>query len=183
MLKEMDTPDHSRQKLTLGNQIKSRLESFGFAFLVLGVGILLVAAFAPINADLSTTLLQISLALVSVGLGLVAVGISTKSDIRYTEILSRIDTNLTRALEFYRPNEDKLEFPPELSKDVVIRPAPASTHAEVAGPVAKVSPELSKAQAQARLDADRKKVGYRRGELFQKEDGSWAIHWGGKYPL
>jgi len=176
-------PDYDRREMGFWNQIKSRLEPFGFALLILGVGVLLAAAFAPTNANLSTTLLQISLALVSVGLGLVALGISTKSDIRYTQILSRIDANLTRALEFYRPSEDKLEFPPELSKDVVIRPAPASTHAEAAGPVAKVSPELSKAQAQARLDADRKKVGYRRGELFQKEDGSWAIHWGGKYPL
>lgn len=165
------------------NQIKSRLERFGFAVLILGVGGLLGAALAPIKADLATTLLQISLALVSVGLGLMAVGISTKSDIRYTEILSRIDANVTRALEFYQPGEDRLEFPPELSKDVVIRPGPAEARAGVAGPTVKVAPELSEAQAQARLDADTKKVGYRRGELFRKEDGSWAIHWGGKYPL
>lgn len=179
----MDTRDYNRQKLSLGNQIKTRLEPVGFSFLILGVGVLLGATFAPINRDLRTTLLGISLALLSVGLGLVAVAISTKSDIRYTEILSRIDANLTRVLEFYKPGEDTLEFPPDLSKDVVIRPVPASVRASVAGPTVKVTPELSKAQAQARLDADTKKVGYRRGELFQKEDGSWAIHWGGKYPL
>ena len=43
--------------------------------------------------------------------------------------------------------------------------------------------KTSKEKAQARLDADTKKVGFVRGEIFEKEDGSWAIHWGGKYPL
>ena len=41
----------------------------------------------------------------------------------------------------------------------------------------------SKAAAQKRLDEDTKRVGYVRGELYQLEDGSWGIHWGGKYPL
>jgi hypothetical protein len=41
----------------------------------------------------------------------------------------------------------------------------------------------SKEAAQRRLDEDTKRVGYVRGELFQNMDGSWSIHWGGKYPL
>lgn len=92
--------------------------------------------------------------------------------------------NLTRVLSYYEPSEDKLEFPPDLSKNVVIEPPPATASAEVVAPkVETLTPEASRAKAQARLDADTKKVGYVRGELFQKENESWGIHWGGKYPL
>lgn len=180
----MNMPDYDRQKLRFWNQIKIRLEPVGFIILVIGIAVLLVAVIAPIKTDLQINLLGISLALSSVGLGLVAIGISAKSDIRHTEILSRMDANLTRVLDYYEPSEDKLEFPPDLSKNVVIKPPPATAYADVAAPRVEVTtPELSRAKAQARLDADTKKVGYVRGELFQKEDGSWAIHWGGKYPL
>jgi hypothetical protein len=41
----------------------------------------------------------------------------------------------------------------------------------------------SKEAAQKRLDEDTKRVGYVRGEIYQVEEGKWAIHWGGKYPL
>jgi hypothetical protein len=179
----MNMPDYDRQKLGFWNQIKIRLEPVGFAFLILGAGVLLVAAFAPMNTDLRTTLLGTSLALFSVGLGSVAIGISVKSNTTYTEILSRIDANLTKVLEFYQPGEDKIEFPSGSSKNVVIKPPVATAYTDVTARVEVETPESSKAKAQARLDADRRKVGYRRGELFQKEDGSWAIHWGGKYPL
>lgn len=179
----MKMPDYDRQKLGFWSQIRIRLEPLGFVAFIAGIVVLLVALFAPIETDLQINLLGISLALFSVGLGLAAIGISAKSDIRYTEILSRIDANLTRVLEFYDPSEDELEFPPDLSKSVVIRPPAAAARAEVVAPKVEVTPELSKARAQARLDADTRKVGYRRGELFQKEDGSWGIHWGGKYPL
>lgn len=179
----MNMPDSDRQKLALWNQIKIRLEPVGFAVFVAGIAVLLIVFLAPVNTDLQVSLLGISLALFSVGLGLIAVGISAKSDIRYTEILSRMDANLTKVLEFYEPSEDDLEFPPDLSRNVVIRPAPASARASVAGPTVKVIPELSKARAQARLEADTKKVGYVRGELFQNEYGDWGIHWGGKHPL
>ena len=175
--------DSDRQKLGFWNQIKIRLEPVGFIILVAGIAVLLVAFIAPISPDLQINLLGISLALFSVGLGLLAIGISAKSDIRYTEILSRMDANLTRVLDNYEPSEDKLEFPPDLSKNVVIKPPPATAYTDVSARVEVTTPELSRAKAQARLDADTKKVGYVRGELFQKEDGSWAIHWGGKYPL
>lgn len=42
---------------------------------------------------------------------------------------------------------------------------------------------MSKADAQKRLDEDTKRVGYVRGEIYKLKDGSWGIHWGGKYPL
>lgn len=41
----------------------------------------------------------------------------------------------------------------------------------------------SQAAAQKRLDEDTRRVGYVRGEIYQLDDGSWGIHWGGKYPL
>jgi hypothetical protein len=53
--------------------------------------------------------------------------------------------------------------------EVIIKPASAT--------------EVSKEDAQSRLDADTARVGYIRGELYQKEDGTWAINWGGKHPL
>jgi hypothetical protein len=179
----MNTPDYDKQELGFWSQIKIRLEPLGFVAFILGVLVLLAVFIAPISTDLQINLLGISLALFSVGLGLIAVGISAKSDIRYTEILSRIDTNLTKVLEFYKPSEDELEFPPGSSRNVVIKPPIATAYADVAARVEVTTPELSKAQAQARLDADTRKVGYRRGELFQKEDGSWGIRWGGKHPL
>ena len=179
----MNVPCDDKQKLSLWDQIKIRLEPAGFVVFIIGVFVLLAVFIAPITTDLQVNLLGISLALFSVGLGFVAIGISAKSDARYTEILSRMDTNLTKVLEYFEPSKDELEFPSALSKSVVIKPHPASARASVTGPTVKATPESSKAQAQARLDADTRKVGYVRGEPFQKEDGSWGIHWGGKYPL
>jgi len=176
-------PDYDRQKLGFWNQIKIRLEPCGVVSFIVGFILLLVALLATTDTGSQINLLGISLALFSVGLGLVAIGMSARSDIRYTETLSRIDVNVTKVLESYEPSEDKLDFPPGLSKNVVIKPPPATAYADVAGRVEVTTPELSKVKAQARLDADTKKVGYVRGELFQKEDGSWGIHWGGKYPL
>ena len=179
----MNMPDYDRQKLGFWNQIKIRLEPPGFVAFIVGIPVLLAVFIAPIDTDLQINLLGISLALFSVGLGLIAIGISAKSDIGYTEILSRMDANLTKVLEFYQPSEDKLEFPPGSPRNVVIKPPVATAYADVAARVEVTTPELSRAKAQARLDADTKKVGYVRGELFQREDGSWGIHWGGKHPL
>jgi len=179
----MKMPDYDRQKLGFWNQIKIRLEPVGFVILVAGITVLVVVFVAPISTDSQINLLGIALALFSVGLGLVALGISAKSNIQYTEILSRIDANLAIVLDYFEPSEDKLEFLPGLAKNIVIKPSPATAYADVTGRVEVTTPELSRAKAQARLDADTKKVGYVRGELSEKEDGSWGIHWGGKYPL
>jgi hypothetical protein len=177
-------PDYDRQNLSFWSKIKIRLEPVGFVFFFVGIFILVLVFIVPTSAASQINLLGISLALFSVGLGLVAIGMSAKSDTRYTEILLRMDTNLTKVLDYYKPSEDKLEFPPDLSRNVVIKPPPATAYADVAAPKVEVTtPELSRAKAQARLDADTKKVGYIRGEPYQKEDGSWGIHWGGKYPL
>jgi len=37
--------------------------------------------------------------------------------------------------------------------------------------------EASRKRAQERLDEDTKRVGYKRGELFQLPNGGWAIAW------
>jgi len=119
----------------------------------------------PIEATLSSTLLSLGLALISVGLGFTSVGMSAKSDKRQTDLLERLDKNVAGL--------------PLLFKDDILTP---SGHRAV-----KAAEELlegqSKEAAQKRLDEDTRKVGHVRGELFQSEDGTWAIHWGGKYPL
>lgn len=84
--------------------------------------------------------------------------------------------------------EDKIDLPTEtedktkLIQQLMVTPKTAEGEAflDVTG---KVTVILSKENAQRRLDEDTKKVGYQRGQIYQLENGSWAIHWGGKYPL
>jgi hypothetical protein len=172
-----------KRLVSFWNRIKIRAERVGLGIFIVGTGVLVAVFVRPLSTDLRISLLAISLALFSVGLGLIAIGISAKSDVRYTEILSRMDVNLTKVLRHVVPGVDEFELPSDLSKNVVIKPPVATAYADVATRVEVITPELSKARAQARLDADTKEVGYARGELFRKDDGSWAIHWGGKYPL
>jgi len=83
-------------------------------------------------------------------------------------------------IPFYVPS-DRIEL---TSRDPILNAPTAGATVEAQVPiVAALTPEESKAKAQARLNADTKRVGFVRGELFQKADRSWAISWGGKYPL
>ena len=43
--------------------------------------------------------------------------------------------------------------------------------------------KYSKSAAKRRLDEDTKRVGYKRGEIYEIGDGKWGVNWGGKYPL
>jgi len=164
-------------------KFKINCETIGFVVFIVGLLVLIarIILFA-VHSNLQFDLLVVAPWLLSFGLGFMAIGISAKSDKRYTDILTRMDTNIVKVLEHYEP-EDKLEFSPGLSKNVVIKPPVATAYVDVATRVEVTTSEISKAKAQARLDADIKKVGFRRGELFQKEDGSWAVSWGGKYQL
>ena len=171
-----------KRLVSFWNKTKIRLERVGLGVFIVGMVVLVTVFIRPLSTDLQINLLAISLALFSVGLGLIAIGISTKSNIQYVEILSRVDRNVTKVLEF-QPGVDRLDFPPGSPRNVVIKPPVATAYADVPGRVEVTTAKPSKAQAQARLDADRKRVGYTRGEVFRKEDGSWGIHWGGKYPL
>lgn len=154
----------------LWHQIKTRGEDIGITFFVLGFLVVilfagLIFASVSIEANLFSTLLFVGLALISVGLGFTSVGMSAKSDKRQTDLLERLDKNVTML--------------PLLFKGDIL--TPSGQRAVKA--VEELRKEQSKEAAQRRLDEDTRKVGYVRGELFQNEDGSWSIHWGGKYPL
>ena len=171
-----------KRLVSFWHKTKIRLERVGLVVFIVGAVVLVAVFIRPLSTNLQINLLGISLALFSVGLGLIAIGISTKSNIQYVEILSRVDRNVIKALEFL-PGVDSLDFPPDSPRNVVITPPPATAYADVAGRVEVTTAKPSKAQAQARLDADTEKVGYTRGEIYENKDGSWGTHWGGKYPL
>jgi len=135
----------------------------GGVFLIFGAG-LLIWQFVLVLYGLRTEtgLLTLSLGLLSVGLGFIAIGMSSEADKRHTDLLKRIDTNVS--------------LWPTLVKGDVLRPPGQPAAKEALG-------EQSRVKAQNRLDEDAKTVGFVRGEVYQLEDGTWAIHWGGKYRL
>ena len=114
-------------------------------------------------------LLGLSLGLLSFGLGLIAIGISTKSAKRQTDLLERLDRSVG--------------YLPLMLKNDILTPSGQILAEEMRGEQIKRVTQKSKGAAQKRLDDDTKKVGYVRGELYQPKDGTWAISWGGKYPL
>jgi len=148
-----------------GDRVKNNAEVLALAFIIPGIVVLLLNFGLILCYGLETTseLFALSLGLLSVGLGLVAIDMSTKSDKRQTELLQRLDSNVAR-------------LPLLLLKGDTLTPSGQIIAKEMLS-------EQSKPAAQKRLDEDTQKVGYVRGELFENEDGSWSIHWGGKYPL
>jgi len=154
----------------LWHRIKIGGEHIGVPFLIIGFSVVILLGIlglvgVSIEITLRSTLLALGLALISVGLGFTSVGISAQSDKRQTELLERLDKNMAEL--------------PLLFKDDILTP---SGH-KVVKTVKELRKEQSKEAAQKRLDEDTRRVGHVRGELFQNEDGNWAIHWGGKYPL
>ena len=144
------------------NFIRQSAGPLGFTAFFLGLLTLIVAFFLTIFNKLSIEIVGLMLGLFSVGLGFIAIDRSFKSDSKYTTLLERLKQGVINL--------------PTLFKNDVLSPS---------GQLAvkmQVSNE-SKESAQNRLDDDTKKVGYVRGELYQLPDGSWGIHWGGKYPL
>ena len=144
-------------------EMKDKGENVGILFFILGF-LLLVIIFALFLlgtlADIG--FIAISIGLFSVGLGFTAIGMSAKSDKRHTELLERLDKNMALLPTLFK--NDILTLPGQLlAKEMLSK--------------------QSKEAAQKRLDEDTQRVGYVRGEVYQLEDGSWAIHWGGKYPL
>ena len=144
-------------------EMKDKGENVGILFFILGF-LLLVIIFALFLlgtlADIG--FIAISIGLFSVGLGFTAIGMSAKSDKRHTELLERLDKNMALLPTLFK--NDILTLPGQLlAKELLSK--------------------QSKEAAQKRLDEDTQRVGYVRGEVYQLEDGSWAIHWGGKYPL
>jgi len=178
----------------LWHQTKTRGEDIGLSFLIIGFSVVILLgslglAGVPIEATLSSTLLSLGLALISVGLGFTSVGMSAKSDKRQTDLLERLDKNVAELPLLFKgdiltPSGHKAvkavkELREEQIKGDILTP---SGHKAVKA-VKELREEQSKEAAQKRLDEDTRKVGHVRGELFQNEDGNWAIHWGGKYSL
>lgn len=147
----------------LWHTIKRRGEDRGLPFLILGcLCILLQFVLVLTGLRAETSLLGVAFGLISVGLGFTAIGMGTKSDKRHTDLLERLDKNVARL--------------PLLLKDDMLTPSGQLLAKELLG-------DQSKSAARKRLDEDTKKVGYVRGEIYEVENGRWAIHWGGKYPL
>ncbi len=141
----------------LWHRTKTRGEDIGLWFLKIG-SLIIIVRFVLVLAGVptETTLFALGLALISVGLGFTSVGMSAKSDRRQTELLETLDKNVAGL--------------PLLFKGDILGPLGQRAVEELQG--------QSKEAAQRRLDGDTQKVGYVRGELFQTDDGSWAIHWG-----
>lgn len=114
------------------------------------------------DAQVIGNIIGLMLGLFSVGLGLIAISMSVRSDQRYTILLERLDNNVTR-------------LPTLLKSDILTPPGRMLAN--------EILTEQSKDAAQKRLDEDTQRVGYVRGEVYQLSDGTWAIHWGDKYPL
>lgn len=147
------------------NYLAKNGDLLGIFFLISGV-FALVAAFVYTLMDMDVQVIGntigLMLGLFSVGLGLIAFSMSARSDQRYTVLLERLDKNVTRL--------------PTLLKNDILTPSGRLLANEMLT-------EQSKDVAQKRLDEDKQRVGYVRGEVYQLSDGTWAIHWGGKYSL
>ena len=146
--------------------LKRNGEAIGIPLLILGCVTLIVAFILTLMGAEVLYLIGLVLALFSVGLGLTAVGVAEKADKRHTELLERLDKNIARL--------------PLMLKNDILTPSGQLIAKEIAKEEAG---EQSKIAAQKRLDEDTKRVGYVRGEIYQVKNGSWAIAWGGKYPL
>lgn len=165
----------SSNKTKFWDEIKIRGENIGLPFFLLGVVILLTLFGLNIAGIYSEIwLLGASLGLLSLGLGFTAIGMSAKSDRRHTELLERLDRNVLEVLkqDTIEPSKEPIVVTPKVGIGMV---GVGKSKVEVK--------KRTKEETQKRLDEDTERTGYVRGEIYQLEDGSWGIHWGGKYPL
>jgi hypothetical protein len=152
-------------------EMKKRGEIIGVVLIIVGfVGLL--AQFALVLRGLRTEsgLLGASLGLLSVGLGFVAIGMSAKLE----EDVARLPTLF---------KNDTLTIAGQQLAEYVLTKEGKRRRKDIATRFRLSTEEQSREEAQKRLDEDTKRVGYVRGELYRREDGSWGIAWGGKYPL
>ena len=149
------------------SDIKERGEIIGQVFFVQGFVLLVAAVIITITGTekypfLDLILVGLAIGSFSLWLGFTAVGMAYKTDERHTQLLGRIDKNIA--------------WLPLMFSGDILSPSGILIAKERAS-------EQSKEAAQKRLDEDTNRVGYVRGEIYETEGGSWAIHWGGKYPL
>ena len=170
----------SKFRKGLWTKIRSIGEPIGFLLLILGVVVLITQVYLIVrDSQNASDLTGIWLGLFSVGLGCIAIGLSEKADKQYTEILNSINTNIVSLLSVFDRGQDMIEQP---IGNVIVKPPTVAAVVEAVPPEVTVE-KKSKEAAQKRLDEDTQRVGYVRGEIYQLEDGSWGIAWGGKYPL
>jgi uncharacterized protein YlaN (UPF0358 family) len=157
---------------SLWTQFKNRGEILGlFLFLVPGFVLLVFR----------NNLAEVWLGFLAVGLGLVAIGMAAKADKRHTELLERLNISVERFPTLIKTDLLTVSGQ-QLAEEFLVKQG-ERRYVDVATRFELITEEQSKEEAQKRLDADTEKVGYVRGELYKRDDGSWAIHWGGKYPL
>lgn len=152
--------------------IKSQATMMGYSFLIAGFCLwvlIVVLGLVGLTTDIAllrmtelAVMAGLSVGLFSVAVAFIAVGISAEADKRQTDLLKRIDRSVTL-------------WPALVKGDMLTPPGQLAAKEAMS--------EQSRIEAQKRLDADTKTVGLLRGEVYQLEDGTWAIHWGGKYPL
>lgn len=117
-------------------------------------------------------------------MGFTAVGMSAKSDKKYTGLFNELIVN-AKLDRIDPPISNVVSTPQPSTGNIVSTPRPATimittyTPETIIGKTEKTNRE----EAQKRLDEDTKKVGFVRGEIYQLENGSWGIRWGGKYQL
>ncbi len=149
------------------NYLAKNGDILGNLCLIIGGGLLIatfVCMLLDVDAQLIGYIIGLMLGLFSVGLGLTAISMSARSDQRYIVLLERLDKNVARL--------------PTLIKSDILTPSGQLVAEEMLA-----EQEQSQDVAQKRLDADTKRVGYVRGEVYQLAEGTWGIHWGGEYPL
>lgn len=165
--------------------IQNSAESIASVFFLLGIAVLIVLFVLLVSGSQPNgELIGVMLGLFSVGLACIAIVLSKKADKKYTVILNKMNRNIENLRDVVVKRQDTIKQP---SGDVVVTPLPAELRLKTYPPEVKIEKKRvekeSKEAAQKRLDEDTRKVGFVRGEIYQLEDGSWGIHWGGKYPL
>ena len=182
--------------------LESRWAVIGSFFIFFGIILFIVQFISPhfFSLRFETGLVGLSLGLLSVGVAIYAIHLSKKTDRKHTELLKILDKKLTDlpivlGVDTLSPSirEPKKEILREeiLSEEILRVKARIDELISILSMPQEPSQilkkgrisDLSKIAAQRRVDEDKKRVGYVRGEIYQIEDGKWGVNWGGKYRL
>ena len=171
----------------LTNAFSARMESQGAVIggflLVVGTILLLYQLISVLfySSATETGLFGWSLGLVSVGLGVIAIHLSIKIGKIHAKSLTRLyESFIAYRIEWLT---DKFTPPTQEQKKEILERLERLKEERLEIPKEERPEEDSKSAAQRRVDEDKKRVGYVRGEIYEIEDGKWGVNWGGKYPL
>ena len=142
--------------------MESKYKSEAIGFLILIVSFIALVVVCILDPD--TGFIGIVLGAISVGLGFIAIGMAAKLDKDVANIPDNLSKNDTLVLTVEQVIRNVLTNQVKLkNKDFDLQFS--------------LTDKQSQENAQKRLDEDTKRAGIQRGELFQLQDGSWAIHW------